>query len=80
MLMNPPMVSPSLASGAALDGDHLDLAPFLRRCPGILFTGPRRSVEILYLYLSINPAMAALIRAYRSGYLAENRRKSRLTA
>jgi len=77
MLMNPPMVSPELGirRSALMETTSISRHFLQTDAQAILFTGPRRSVEILYLYLLNKSRDAALIRAYRSGYLAENRRK-----
>lgn len=76
LILNPPMVNHELGIRRSALMETTAISRRFLDSPGqaILFTGPRRSVEILYLYL-LNRGLEAKIRAYRSGYLAENRRQ-----
>ena len=76
LILNPPMVNHELGIRRSALIETTAISRRFLDSPGqaILFTGPRRSVEILYLYL-LNRGLENKIRAYRSGYLAENRRQ-----
>ncbi|MDZ4181295.1 MAG: DEAD/DEAH box helicase [Candidatus Cloacimonadaceae bacterium] len=76
-ILNPPMVNPELGIRRSALMETTAIAKRFLHTDGqaILFTGPRRSVEILYLYLMNENRFADRVRSYRSGYLAEMRRK-----
>lgn len=76
-ICNPPMVEPSLGIRRSSTMEISSIAKsFLRtNLQAILFTGSRRSVELIYRYLVDDKKVADKIRSYRSGYLALERRK-----
>jgi DEAD/DEAH box helicase domain-containing protein len=76
MIINPPIVDSALGIRRSALIESTALAKRWLHTSGqaILFCGPRRSVEILYLYLLTNDFYKDRVRSYRSGYLAENRR------
>ncbi len=76
MILNPPIVDAALGIRRSALIESTALAKRWLHTSGqaILFCGPRRSVEILYLYLLGNQFYKDRVRSYRSGYLAENRR------
>jgi len=75
-ICNPPMVEPALGIRRSSTNEVCSIArQFMStRLQAILFSETRRSVEILYLYL-MNDKNRELIRSYRSGYLAGERRE-----
>ncbi|HOZ00256.1 MAG TPA: DEAD/DEAH box helicase [Candidatus Syntrophosphaera sp.] len=77
MILNPPIVDSALGIRRSALIESTALAKRWLHTSGqaILFCGPRRSVEILYLYLLSNDFYKNRVRSYRSGYLAENRRQ-----
>ena len=77
-ICNPPMVEPSLGIRRSSTMEISSIAKsFLRtNLQAILFTGSRRSVELIYRYLADDKKIADKIRSYRSGYLALERRKA----
>lgn len=77
MILNPPIVDAALGIRRSALVESTALAKRWLHTSGqaILFCGPRRSVEILYLYLQSSEAFRDRIRSYRSGYLAANRRE-----
>ncbi|HPS39605.1 MAG TPA: DEAD/DEAH box helicase [Candidatus Cloacimonadota bacterium] len=77
IILNPPMVDRELGIRRSALTESTALAKEFLFSPGqaIMFTGPRRSVEILYMHMLSRDIFADLIRSYRSGYLAEKRRE-----
>ncbi len=77
MILNPPMVDPKLGirRSALIETTALAKDFLCSSGQAILFTGPRRSVEILYMYMLNKDIYADSVRSYRSGYLAEKRRE-----
>lgn len=77
LIVNPPIVDAALGirRSAMLESTHLAKRWLYGRGQAIIFCGPRRSVEILYLYLMAESAFKDRVRSYRSGYLAANRRE-----
>lgn len=77
IILNPPMVNPELGIRRSSLMESTSLARDFLLSPGqaIMFTGPRRSVEILYMYMMKRDSFTDMIRSYRSGYLAEKRRE-----
>lgn len=75
-IVNPPVVDAILGirRSALIESTALAKRWLHGSGQAILFCGPRRSVEILYLYLMGNDYYKDRVRSYRSGYLAENRR------
>ncbi len=76
VILNPPMVDPALGIRRA---SVLECCSLARRILGtnaqaLLFTISRRSVEIIYMYLSGNEELIRRVRTYRSGYLPQERR------
>lgn len=76
VILNPPMVDPALGIRRASILEACSLAKrFLSTtAQALLFTISRRSVEVLYMYMSGNPDLVSRVRTYRSGYLPEQRR------
>jgi DEAD/DEAH box helicase domain-containing protein len=76
-VLNPPIVDAALGirRSALLESTYLAKRWLHGKGQAILFCGPRRSVEILYLYLSGESFYKDRVRSYRSGYLAANRRE-----
>ncbi len=77
LILNPPLVDGKLGIRRSALIESTAIARGFLKTPGqaLLFCGPRRSVEILYLYLMNNNSLASRVRSYRSGYLAEKRRE-----
>lgn len=77
LIVNPPIVDATLGirRSAMLESTALAKRWLYGRGQAIIFCGLRRSVEILYLYLSGESAYKDRVRSYRSGYLAANRRE-----
>ncbi len=77
LIVNPPIVDAALGirRSAMLESTALAKRWLQGTGQAIIFCGPRRSVEILYLYLSGESAFKDRVRSYRSGYLAANRRE-----
>jgi DEAD/DEAH box helicase domain-containing protein len=82
VLWNPPFLDDSMIERRSANSDARDLMVELirRRFPTIAFVRTRSGAELLYRYcqegLTHNsPALARKIRAYRSGYLPEERRQ-----
>lgn len=77
MILNPPIVDAALGirRSALLESTSIAKRWLHSSGQAILFCGPRRSVEILYLYLQDNPFYKDRVRSYRSGYLADKRRQ-----
>lgn len=77
MILNPPIVDAPLGIRRSAMLESTSIAKRWLHSSGqaILFCGPRRSVEILYLYLQDNPFYKDRVRSYRSGYLADKRRE-----
>ncbi|PKN72875.1 MAG: ATP-dependent helicase [Candidatus Cloacimonetes bacterium HGW-Cloacimonetes-3] len=76
-ICNPPMIEPSLGIRRS---STLEVSSIARRfldtgLQAILFSETRPSVEMLLLYLKTDKRASELIRSYRSGYLADERRK-----
>ncbi|HNT52608.1 MAG TPA: DEAD/DEAH box helicase, partial [Candidatus Syntrophosphaera sp.] len=76
LILNPPVVDAALGIRRSALIESTALAKRWLHTSGqaILFCGPRRSVEILYLYLLSHPFYRDRVRSYRSGYLADHRR------
>jgi DEAD/DEAH box helicase domain-containing protein len=77
LIVNPPIVDATLGirRSAMLESTSLAKRWLYGRGQAIIFCGPRRSVEILFLYLSGESAFKDRVRSYRSGYLAAHRRE-----
>lgn len=77
LIVNPPIVDAALGirRSAMLESTFLAKRWLYGRGQAIIFCGPRRSVEILFLYLSGESAYKDRVRSYRSGYLAAHRRE-----
>ncbi|MBW6513888.1 MAG: DEAD/DEAH box helicase [Candidatus Syntrophosphaera sp.] len=77
LIINPPVVDANLGIRRSSLLESTALAKRWLHTSGqaILFCGPRRSVEILYLYLSGSEFYKDRVRSYRSGYLASHRRE-----
>ena len=75
-ICNPPMVEPALGIRRSSTNEVCSVARQFLNTPlqAILFSETRRSVEILYMYL-VNERNKELIKSYRSGYLAGERRE-----
>ncbi|MDD5625029.1 MAG: DEAD/DEAH box helicase [Candidatus Cloacimonetes bacterium] len=76
-IVNPPIVDYVLGirRSALMESTILAKRWLQYKGQAILFCGSRRSVEIVYLYLSKDERYKDMIRSYRSGYLAEHRRE-----
>ncbi len=76
-VFNPPMVNQKLGIRRSAIVESTSLAKqFLKTgCQAILFSETRRSIEILFMYLIGKSWLNERIRSYRSGYLAEHRRR-----
>ena len=82
VLWNPPHLDDSMVERRAANSDARDLMVELirRRFPTIAFVRTRNGAELLYRYCQEglqhhSPSLARSIRAYRSGYLPEERRE-----
>ncbi len=76
-ICNPPMIEPALGIRRS---SSLEVSSITRHfldtgLQAILFSETRRSVEMLLLYLKTDKRAQELIRSYRSGYLAQERRQ-----
>ena len=76
-IVNPPIVDYALGirRSALMESTLLAKRWLQHKGQAILFCGSRRSVEIVYLYLSKSDKYKNRIKGYRSGYLAEHRRE-----
>lgn len=76
-ICNPPLVEPNLGIRRSSTMEIGSIAKsFLKtNLQAILFTESRRSVELIYRYLTDDHKIADKIRSYRSGYLAADRRQ-----
>ncbi len=77
LIVNPPIVDAALGirRSAMLESTQLAKRWLHGSGQAIIFCGPRRSVEILFLYLNGESAFKDRVRSYRSGYLAAHRRE-----
>jgi len=82
LLWNPPHLDESMVERRSANSDASNLMVELvsRRFPTIAFVRTRNGAELLYRYCQEGlqhkkPALSRLIRAYRSGYLPEERRE-----
>ncbi len=77
MILNPPIVDAALGIRRSALMESTALAKRWLHTSGqaILFCGPRRSVEILFLYMQNSEYYRDRVRSYRSGYLADQRRE-----
>ena len=76
-ICNPPMVLPALGirRSSALESSSIVRRFLNTGLQAILFSETRRAVEMLLLYLKTDKRSTEQIRSYRSGYLADERRK-----
>jgi len=76
-ICNPPVIEPALGIRRSATQEISSIAKgFLQtNLQALLFTGSRRSVELIFRYLTSDQKLADKIRSYRSGYLAEERRR-----
>lgn len=82
LLWNPPFLDDTMVERRSANSDARDIMVELmrRRFPAIAFVRTRNGAELLYRYcqeglLQVSPSMARMIRAYRGGYLPEERRE-----
>ncbi len=82
LLWNPPHLDESMVErrSANSDASNLMIELIRRRFPTIAFVRTRNGAELLYRYCQEGlqhraPALSRMIRAYRSGYLPEERRE-----
>ena len=76
-IFNPPVVNAALGIRRSSMVESIRIAKRWINTGGqaLLFSSSRRSVEMLYRYLTDNPAFKDKASSYRSGYLPEERRK-----
>jgi DEAD/DEAH box helicase domain-containing protein len=76
-ICNPPMIQPELGirRSSAQEVSSITKRFLDTGLQAILFSETRRSVEMLLVYLGNDKRNADLIKSYRSGYLADERRK-----
>ncbi len=76
-IYNPPLVDEKLGirRSAMQESTHLAKNFIRTDCQALMFTETRRNVEILFRYLQDKIPDRELIRSYRSGYLAQDRRE-----
>lgn len=76
-ICNPPVIEPALGIRRSSTQEISSIAKGLLQTnlQALLFTGSRRSVELIFRYLTADRKIADKVRSYRSGYLAEERRK-----
>jgi DEAD/DEAH box helicase domain-containing protein len=82
LLWNPPFLDDSMVERRSANSDARDLMVELirRRFPTIAFVRTRNGAELLYRYCQeglqhASPSLARMVRAYRGGYLPEERRE-----
>ncbi len=77
MICNPPLIEPALGIRKS---SYLEVSGIAKRfldsgLQAILFSETRRSVEVLYRYFLDDRNLSGQVKTYRSGYLAEDRRR-----
>ncbi|MBM3262623.1 MAG: DEAD/DEAH box helicase [candidate division Zixibacteria bacterium] len=82
VLWNPPFLDELMVErrSANSDAQHLMVELIRRRFPTIAFVRTRNGAELLYRYCQeglqhVSPSLSRMIRAYRGGYLPEERRE-----
>ena len=82
VLWNPPFLDDTMVERRSANSDANDLMVELirRRFPTIAFVRTRNGAELLYRYCQeglqhVSPSLARMVRAYRGGYLPEERRE-----